>query len=71
MENMVYTNGKAAPKQQQTLKAAFKRRQKFPGDCIKVKNITERVMDFMVLDDQPISVVEHRYRFLPSVGVKV
>ena len=35
------------------------RREKFPRDSYKAKKITERVIEFISLDDQPIAEVEN------------
>jgi len=52
------TQAKTAPKQH-TLEETFKRREKFPRDSDKAKKITERIVEFIALDDQPIAVVEN------------
>ena len=45
--------------QQQTLETAFQRREKFPKDSPKATKITDKIVEFIVLDDQPLSVVEN------------
>lgn len=56
------TRAKAASKQHalEEEEDAFKRREKFPRDRHKAKKITERVIEFITLDDQPITVVENK-----------
>ena len=44
---------------QQRIEAAFKKREKLPDDHPTAKRITEKVIYFIVLDDQPLSVVEN------------
>ena len=43
---------------QQTLAHTFKRKEKYPGDSDMAKNITEKVIKLIALDNQLISVVE-------------
>lgn len=52
------TQAKAAPKQH-TLEETFKRREKFPLESDKAAKVTEKLVEFIALDDQPISVVEN------------
>ncbi|XP_053285395.1 zinc finger BED domain-containing protein 4-like [Pleuronectes platessa] len=54
----------AVKKMQSTSKAktlsiatAFEKRNKFPMDSAKAKNLNKKVMEFIALDDQPFSVV--------------
>ena len=44
--------------QQLTLTDAFQRRNKFPKESLKALAITQKVLEFIVLDAQPMSVVE-------------
>ncbi|KAI2649262.1 Zinc finger BED domain-containing protein 4 [Labeo rohita] len=44
---------------QQTLEASFKQREKFSQDSQRAIKITDRIIEFIVLDDQPLSVVEN------------
>ncbi|KAF7655808.1 hypothetical protein LDENG_00050510 [Lucifuga dentata] len=44
---------------QQTLLETFQRCEKLPPDSNKAKIITEKVVEFVGLDDQPLSVVEN------------
>ncbi|KAI2666682.1 Zinc finger BED domain-containing protein 4 [Labeo rohita] len=51
---------KDEPRQtQQTLEASFKQREKFSQDSQRAIKITDRIIEFIVLDDQPLSVVEN------------
>ncbi|KAL6463619.1 hypothetical protein MHYP_G00280100 [Metynnis hypsauchen] len=43
---------------QLTVVDALERREKFPANSMKATKITEKVLEFIVLDAQPISVVE-------------
>jgi len=36
----------------------FEKARKFPSDGVKAKGITQKIMEFIPLDDQPFSVVE-------------
>lgn len=36
----------------------FEKATKFPSDCAKAKGITQKIMEFIALDDQPFSVIE-------------
>ncbi len=45
--------------QQQTLRETIQKREKLPPDSNKAKLITEKVTEFIVLDDQPFSAVEN------------
>lgn len=40
------------------MKDAFQRREKFPKENFKASAITQKVVEFIVLDAQPMSVVE-------------
>ncbi|CAI5678562.1 zinc finger BED domain-containing protein 4-like [Oreochromis niloticus] len=44
---------------QQTLLENIQRREKFPPESNRAKLITEKIVEFVVLDDQPLSVVEN------------
>nr|XP_023657625.1 zinc finger BED domain-containing protein 4-like [Paramormyrops kingsleyae] len=44
---------------QQTLVDVFQKRNKFTADNPKAKAITEKLLNFIILDDQPLSVVEN------------
>ncbi len=44
---------------QLTLVDALQRRDKLPAGSVKATNIKEKVMEFIVLDSQPLSVVEN------------
>ena len=59
--------------QQQTLETAFHRRDKFPKDSQKATKITDKILEFIVLDDQPLSVVENVgfRRVMEHFGAKV
>ncbi|KAI2645091.1 Zinc finger BED domain-containing protein 4 [Labeo rohita] len=48
----------AATAQQLTLADALQRREKFPTESLKALGITQKVLEFIVLDAQPMSVVE-------------
>ena len=37
----------------------FQKAKKFASDGAKAKGITTKIMEFIALDDQPFSVVEH------------
>ncbi|XP_065109329.1 zinc finger BED domain-containing protein 4-like [Paramisgurnus dabryanus] len=51
---------KSVPQQQQqTLREAIEKREKLAPESNKAKLITEKVTEFIVLDDQPLSVVEN------------
>ncbi|KAK7922400.1 hypothetical protein WMY93_009302 [Mugilogobius chulae] len=49
----------AAKPRQQTLAEAFQRREKLSRHADKYKQITEWIVEYIALDDQPISVVEN------------
>ncbi len=36
----------------------FEKARKFPSDGVKAKGITQKIMEFIALDDQPFSVIE-------------
>ena len=44
---------------QLTLVDALQRREKLPAGSVKATNITEKIMEFIVLDSQPLSVVDN------------
>ncbi|KAI4872545.1 hypothetical protein NFI96_025157, partial [Prochilodus magdalenae] len=44
---------------QQTLTEALQKRAKHPAESPKAKGITEKLLNFIILDDQPLSVVEN------------
>lgn len=44
---------------QESLLESFKKQSKLPADNVKAKGITEKLLNFIVLDDQPLSVVEN------------
>ncbi|KAK0154005.1 Zinc finger BED domain-containing protein 4 [Merluccius polli] len=44
---------------QETLLESFQKQGKLPHDNVKAKGITEKLLNFIVLDDQPLSVVEN------------
>ncbi|CAL9685112.1 unnamed protein product [Knipowitschia caucasica] len=46
-------------KQQQTLAEAFRRHELLPQNSDRSRKITQRVVEYIALDDQPISVVEN------------
>ncbi|KAI2655629.1 Zinc finger BED domain-containing protein 4 [Labeo rohita] len=48
----------AATAQQLTLADALQRREKFPTESLKALGITQKVLEFIVLDAQPMSFVE-------------
>ena len=52
------TKKQASTGQQQSLEGAFHRRDKYPPDSVKAKAITEKLVEFVALDDQPLSVVD-------------
>ncbi|XP_052393278.1 zinc finger BED domain-containing protein 4-like [Carassius gibelio] len=61
-EHDEFTKAKGKKKdelQQQTLETAFQRRDKFTKDSQKATKITDKIVEFIVLDDQPLSVVEN------------
>lgn len=57
-EFLALSRGKA-PSRQESLQQAFERQGKLSPDNVKAKEITEKVLHFIVLDDQPLSVVEN------------
>ncbi|XP_023694531.2 zinc finger BED domain-containing protein 4-like isoform X2 [Paramormyrops kingsleyae] len=46
-------------KKQLTLPEAYSRHEKLPNNSPKAAKITEKVLEFIVLDDQPLSVVDN------------
>lgn len=61
-EHDEFTKAKGKKKdelQQKTLETAFQRQDKFPKDSQKATKITDKIVEFIVLDDQPLSVVEN------------
>ena len=50
---------KSKTPEQQTLLETIKRREKLPPDSNKAKLITEKLVQFIVLDNQPLLVVEN------------
>lgn len=61
-EHDEFTKAKAKKKddlQQQTLETAFQQQDKFPKDSQKSARITDKILEFYVLDDLPLSVVEN------------
>ncbi|KAG9261302.1 zinc finger BED domain-containing protein 4-like [Astyanax mexicanus] len=50
---------KAQTSRQESLLQSFERQGKLSPDNVKAKEITEKVLNFIVLDDQPLSVVEN------------
>ena len=38
---------------------SFQKQGKLPEDNLKAKGITEKLLNFIILDDQPLSVVEN------------
>ncbi len=44
---------------QESLLESFQKQSKLPPDNVKAKEITEKLLNFIVLDDQPLSVVEN------------
>ena len=56
-EHNEFTKAKGKKKnelQQQTLETAFQRRDKFPKDSHKETKITNKIWEFIFLDDQPV-----------------
>lgn len=51
-------NAEMAKPKQLTLEAALGRREKFPCNSVKARKITERVTEMIVMDNQPISIME-------------
>lgn len=47
------------PQQQQTLAEVFQKKDKLPRNGEKSRNITRKIVEYIALDDQPISVVEN------------
>ena len=45
---------------QKTLAEVFKKKEKYPRDSYMAKHITEKIIEFIALDIQPISVVEDK-----------
>lgn len=44
---------------QQSLEASFKQREKFSKDSQRAIKIIDKIVEFIVMDDQPLSVVEN------------
>nr|XP_054592602.1 zinc finger BED domain-containing protein 4-like [Nothobranchius furzeri] len=50
---------KGEKRHQESLLESFKKQSKLPADNVKAMGITEKLLNFIVLDDQPLSVVEN------------
>ncbi|XP_070397996.1 zinc finger BED domain-containing protein 4-like [Nothobranchius furzeri] len=58
-EEFLTRGQKGEKRHQESLLESLKKQSKLPADNVKAMGITEKLLNFIVLDDQPLSVVEN------------